>query len=177
MLKTDAKENHSAKRKETGHMTETTTKEQIGDWETELAVAMDDRRWRRALQLCSWLRYALAEQGRSDPEVEQQHRQAKEALAEQVTQERAQQAHQKEHRRLELTARRQAASGTWIQALDSIEAFYRNGADHQEALGLLQELKTRLSDRLLPIHQQLDPKAAALARRFNELLDQVRGDS
>jgi hypothetical protein len=158
-------------------VTETTTRDQIEDWETELALAMGDRQWRRALQLCSWLRYALGQQERSDPEVEQMHRQAKKALAEQVTQERAQRAGQKEYRRLRLTARRQTASGTWMQALDSIEEFYQNGASQQEALGLLQELRTRLSDRLLPIHQQLDPKAAALARRFNELLDQVRSDS
>jgi len=158
-------------------VTETTTREQIGDWETELALAIGDRQWRRALQLCSWLRYALEQQERSDPEVEQMHRQAKEALAEQVAQERAERARQKEHRRLRVTARNQAASGTWMQALDSIEAFYQNGASQQEALGLLQELKTRLSDRLFPEYRQIDPKAAALARRFNELLDQVRSDS
>ena len=86
-------------------------------------------------------------------------------------------AGEKEHRRLRLQARRQTASGTWTQALDSIEAFYRYGASQQEALGLLQELKIRLADRLLPIHQQLDPKAAALARRFSELSEQVRSDS
>ena len=157
-------------------MTET-TKEQIKQWEEELALAMVDRQWRRALQLCSWLRYSLAQQERSDPELEQMHRQAKEALTEQVAQERAQRVDRREHRRLRLTARRQTASGTWMQALDSIEAFYQKGASQQEAFSLLQELKTRLSDRLLPIHQQLDPRAAALARRFNELLDQVRGDS
>jgi len=158
-------------------VTTTTTSEQIEDWGTELALAMVDEQWRRALQLCSWLRYALEQQERSDPEVEQMHRRAKKALAEQVAQEKAQRADQKQHRRLRLTARRQTASGTWAQALDSIELFYQNGASQKEALGLLQELKTRLSDRLLPIHQQLDPKAAALARRFNELLDQVRSDS
>ena len=138
---------------------------------------MGDQQWRRALQLCSWLRYALEQQDRSDPEVEEMHRQAKKALAEQVTQERAQRAEQKKERRLQLTARRQTASGTWTQALDSIDAFYQNGASQQEALGLLQELKTRLSDRLLPIRQQLDPKVAAQVRRFNGLLGQVRSDS
>jgi hypothetical protein len=64
-----------------------------------------------------------------------------------------------------------------MQALDSIDAFCQNGASQQEALGLLQDLKTRLSERLLPEYQQMDPKAAVLARRFNELLDQVRSDS
>lgn len=158
-------------------MTQTTTRDQVEDWETELALAMVDRQWRRALRLCSWLRYALEQQERSDPKVEQMHRQAKEALAEQVAQERAERARQKEHRRLRATARNQAASATWMQALDSIEAFYQNGASQEEALGLLQELKTRLSERLLPGYRQIDPKAAALARRFNELLDQVRSDS
>lgn len=156
-------------------MTETTTRKQIEDWRTELALAMVNRQWRRALQLCSWLRYALGQQERSDPEVEQMHRQAKEALAEQVTQERVQQARQKERRRLRLTAMNQSASGTWMQALDSIEAFHQHEGSRQEALSLLQELKTRLSDRLFPTHWQKDPKAAALARRFNNVLDQVRG--
>lgn len=156
-------------------MTETTTGKQIEDWKTELALAMANRQWRRALQLCSWLRYTLEQQERSDPEVEQMHRQAKEALAEQVTQERAQQARQKEHRRLRLMAMNQSASGTWMQALDSIEALYQHEASREEALSLLQALKIRLSDRLFATYRQKDPKAAALARRFNEVLDQVRG--
>ena len=156
-------------------MTETTTGKQIEDWKTELALAMANRQWRRALQLCSWLRYTLEQQERSDPEVEQVHRQAKEALAEQVTQQRAQQARQKEHRRLRLMAMNQSASGTWMQALDSIEAFYQHEASREEALSLLQELKIRLSDRLFATYWQKDPKATALARRFNEVLDQVRG--
>ncbi len=155
-------------------MTITTAKEQIEDWKTELALAMVNQQWRRALKLCSWLRYALEQQERSDPEVEQMHRQAKEALAEQITQERAQQARQKEHRRLQRTAMNQSASGTWMQALDSIEAFYQHGASQQEALSLLQDLKIRLSDRLLPTHWQKDPKAAALARRFNKVLEKIR---
>jgi hypothetical protein len=131
-------------------VTKATTRKQIEDWKTELALAMVNRQWRRALQLCSWLRYALEQQERSDPEVEQMHRQAKEALAEQVTQERAQQARQKEHRRLRRTSMHQIVSRTWTQALDSIEALYRSGASQQETLGLLQELEGRLSDRLFP---------------------------
>ena len=156
-------------------MTGTTTGIRVEDWKTELALAMANRQWRRALQLCSWLRYTLEQQERSDPEVEQMHRQAKEALAEQVTQERAQQARQKEHRRLRLTVMNQSASGTWMQALDSIEAFYQHEASREEALSLLQVLKIRLSDRLFATYWQKDPKTAALARRFNEVLDQVRG--
>ena len=158
-------------------MTETTTNQQIEDWETELALTMDNREWRRALQLCSWLRYTLKEQDRADPELERMHRQAKEALTEQVTKERAQQVRQKEHRRLQLMAMNQSSSGTWTQALDSIEVFYQDGASQEEALGLLQELKRRLSDRLLPAYWQMDPKAAVLAQRFNELLDHIRGGS
>ena len=64
-----------------------------------------------------------------------------------------------------------------MQALDSIEGFYQSGAGQQEAFSLLQELEGRLSDRLFSTHWQRDPKAAALARRFNEILDKVRGDS
>ena len=154
-------------------MTETTTDEQIELWKEELTVAMADQQWRRALQLCSWLRYTLGQQEQSDPEVEQIHRQAKEAIAEQVTQERAQQAHQREHSRLRLAAANQSASGTWMQALDSIEGFYQNGASQQEALGLLQELKTRLSDRLLPIHQQFFLFPNLLIAFFQYLYDLI----
>jgi hypothetical protein len=158
-------------------VTKTATRKQIEDWKTELALAMVNRQWRRALQLCSWLRYALEQQERSDPEVEQMHRRAKEALAEQVTQERAQQARQKEHRRLRRTSMHQIVSRTWMQALDSIEALYWSGANRQETLGLLQELEERLSDRLLPTHWQRGSQAAALRQRFNELVERVRGDS
>lgn len=159
------------------NVTQTTTKEQVQDWESELTQAMTEQQWRRALRLCSWLRYALEQQERSDPEIEQMHRQAKEALAEQVAQERAERGRQREYGRWRATARTQAASGTWAQALDSIEVFYQNGASQQEVLGLLQKLRTRLSDRFLPEYRQMDPKAAALAQRFSEFLGQVRGDS
>lgn len=159
-------------------MTETTTTgKQIEDWKTKLALAMDNQRWRRALQLCSWLRYALGQQERSDPVVEQMHRRAKEALAKQVTQERAQQARQRDHRLLRVLAMNQIASGTWMQALDSIEAFYQNGAGQQEALGLLQELKGRLSNRSFPTSRHQDPRATALVQRFNQVLAQVRSDA
>ena len=158
-------------------MTKTTTSKQIEDWKTELALAMVNLQWRRALQLCSWLRYALEQQDHSDPEVEQMHHRAKEALAEQVAQERAQRARQKEHRRLRRTAMDQIVSGTWMQALDSIEALYRSGASQEETLDLLRELKIHLSDRLFTTHWRQDPKAAELARHFNAILGQVRGDS
>ena len=158
-------------------MTKTTTSKQIEDWKTELGSAMVDLQWRHALQLCSWLRYALEQQDHSDPEVEQMHRRAKEALAEQITQERAQQARQKEHRRLRRTAMNQSASGTWMKALDSIEALVQSGANRQETLDLLRELKIRLSDRLFTTFWRRDPKATALARRFNAILGQVRDNS
>jgi hypothetical protein len=155
----------------------TTTSKQIEDWKTELALVMVNLQWRRALQLCSWLRYALEQQDRSDPEVEQMHHRAKEALAEQVAQEREQQARQKEHRRLRRTAINHIASGTWMQALDSIEALYRSGANRQETFDLLRELKICLSDRLFTTFWRQDSKAAALAQRFNAILGHVRGDS
>jgi hypothetical protein len=63
--------------------------EQIEMWKAELALAMADARWRRALQLCSWLRFSLRQQGLSDPEMEQARQQAKEHLAETVTREKA----------------------------------------------------------------------------------------
>ena len=71
----------------------------------------------------------------------------------------------------------QSALGTWMQTLDSIEMFYRNGASQQQVLGLLQELKKRLSDQLSSTFKHQDPTAAALARRVNEILAQVRSDA
>jgi hypothetical protein len=156
-------------------MTSTTTEKQIEDWKTELASAMADGQWRRALQLCSWLRYALEEQDGSDPAVEQMQVQAKEALAEQIAQERAARAREKEQRRLRVVAMNQIASGTWMQALDSTDLFYQNGASPEETLDLLQQFRTRLSGRVLPTSWQKAPNAEALAQRFNELLDRVRG--
>jgi hypothetical protein len=159
------------------NVTKTTTNQQIEDWKTELASAMVDRQWRRALQLCSWLRYALEQQECSDPEVEQMHHQAKEALSKQVTRERALQALQREYRRLQITVMNPNASGPWMQVLDSIAVFYQNGASQQEVLDLLQELKIRLTDRSFSMHRSKDPRAAALVRRFNEVLAQVRSDA
>ena len=159
-------------------MTETmTTDKQIEDWKIELTCAMGDQRWRRALQLCSWLRYALGRQERSDSEVEQDHQRAKEALAGQVAEERAQRARQRNHHLLRVLAANQIASGTWMQALDSIEAFYQNGAGEQEALGLLQELKRHLSDHSFLAHPHQDPMTEALVQRFNQVLAQVRSDA
>ena len=69
-------------------MAQTTNREQIDVWKKELAEAMDSQQWQLALKLCSWLRYALHQQDLSDPEVEEAHRQAKEALARQVIEEK-----------------------------------------------------------------------------------------
>jgi hypothetical protein len=148
--------------------------EQVDDWRDQLTLAMANQQWRRALQLCSWLRYALEKD--PDPEIEQLHRRAKESLAKQVAQERAQQAQESEHRRLRHTVTTHIAAGTWMKAFDALEALYKSSADRQELLGFLRELKIRLSDRLLPTHWEMDPTASTLARRFDELLAEARED-
>ena len=158
-------------------MAEITTEEQIHIWKEELAVTMTSRQWKRALQLCSWLRYALEQRGHSDPEVEQMHGQAKEALAEQVTRERAERVDQREHRRLRRMTSHQINSRTWMQALDSIEALYQSTDDQQETLGLLQHLDEHLTDRLFPAQLQEGTRAAALRLRYAELVERVRADS
>ena len=160
-------------------MTETATGEQIEIWKKELAVAMADQQWRLALKLCSWLRYALSQQTLSDPEVEEVHRQAKEALAEQVTRERTEHEREEERerrlRRLPRTVMRQIISADWDGALDSIEALYQDGANRQEAIRLLQELKLRMATLLSPTYRQMDQRAAALGKRFDELVERVSG--
>lgn len=154
-------------------MTETTAGEQIEIWKKELAIAMADEQWRRALQLCSWLRYTLRQQELSDPEVEEAHRQAKEALAEQVIREKTQQEREGRHRRLRRQTMYQIVSGDWEQALDSIEALYQDGANRQEVIHLLQELKARWPTTQTPKYRQADQRAAALGRRFDELVERV----
>ena len=161
-------------------MTETTTEEQIDIWKKELATAIADEQWRLALKLCSWLRYALSQQGLSDPEVEEVHRQAKEALAEQVIREKTRQEREEEHerglRQLRRTVMHQIVSADWDGALDSIEALYQDGADRREAIRLLQELKVRMATLLSPKYRQVDQRAAALGKRFDELVERVDGD-
>jgi len=162
-------------------VTETTAGEQIEIWKEELAAAMDEEQWRLALKLCSWVRYALSQQGLSDPEVEEAQRQAKEALAEQVTREKTQQEHEEERqrgfRRLRRMVMHQIVSGDWTQALDSIEALYQDGANRQEAIHLLRELKARLATLLSPRYRQMDRRVAALGRRFDELAERVGGST
>jgi glutamine synthetase adenylyltransferase len=160
-------------------VTETTTEEQIEIWKEELAIAMTGNQWRIALKLCSWLRYALSQQGLSDPEVEEVHRQAKKALAEQVTREKTQQEREEERgrrlRRLRRTVMHQIVSADWDRALGSIETLYEDGANREEALRLLRELKGRLATVLSPQHRQVDQRAAALGRRFDKLVERVGG--
>ncbi len=150
-----------------------TTEEQIEVWKKELPRAMADQRWRRALQLCSWLRYALWQQGCSDPGVEQVQRQAKEALVEQVSREKTQQERDEERLQLRRKIMQQIVSGNWEQALDSIEVFYQDEADQQETISLLRELKPRLGNMLNSEYRRMDRRAAALGRRFDELMEQV----
>lgn len=156
-------------------MTERMSSEQLEEWRDQLTLAMANQQWRRALQLCSWLRYAL--EGNPDPELEQLHRQAKESLSKQVAQERAQRVHENEHHRLRHAVATHISSGAWMKAFDAIEALYESSADQQELLGFLRELKFRLADRLLPTHWERDPTAPALARRFDDLLAEARKDT
>jgi alkanesulfonate monooxygenase SsuD/methylene tetrahydromethanopterin reductase-like flavin-dependent oxidoreductase (luciferase family) len=155
-------------------VTETTAGEQIEIWKKELAIAMADEQWRRALQLCSWLRYTLRQQELSDPEMEEVHRQAKEALAKQVSREKTQQQHEERHRQLRREIMHQIVSGDWEQALDSIEALYQDGANRQEAIHLLQELKARLPTTLTPEYRQAAQRAA-LGQRLDELVERIGG--
>lgn len=160
-------------------MTETTDEEQIVIWKKELATAMADQQWRLALKFCSWLRYALSLQGRSDPEVEEAHQQTKEALAKQIAREKTQQEREEEHegrhQRLRSEAMYQIISGNWDGALDSIEKLYQDKADRQEAIHLLQELKARTLTFLSPTYRQRDERAAALGKRFDALVERVGG--
>ncbi len=157
-------------------MTETTDGEQVEIWKEELTQSLADQQWRHAIQLCSWLRYALWQQGRSDPGVEQAQRQAKEALAEQMTRERTQQERDEEYLRQRRQIMRQIIAGDWEQAMDSIEVFVQDRTNRTAAVHLLQELKMRLGRRLNPQYRKMDLRLAALGRRFDELTEQVYGD-
>jgi alkanesulfonate monooxygenase SsuD/methylene tetrahydromethanopterin reductase-like flavin-dependent oxidoreductase (luciferase family) len=149
-------------------LTETRTEEQTEIWKNELAIAMADEQWRLALKLCSWLRYILGQQELPDPEVEQAQRQAKEGLAEQVIREKAQQEREERRRRLQRQAMYQILSGDWDRALDLIEALYQHGANRQEVIHLLQELKKRLPTMSIPEYRQR-------GQRVDELVERVGG--
>lgn len=156
-------------------MTETTTGEQIDVWKEELAEAMDSQQWRLALRLCSWLRYDLHQQGLTDPEVEEAHRQAKEALAWQMDREKVQQEQEEGYRELGYRIMAQIIHGDWTLALFSIEMLHQQGAPRREVLDLLQEFKARAATLLSPKYRETDPQAATLGRRFDRLVEQVGG--
>ena len=160
-------------------MTEMTTEERIDTWKKELATAMADEQWRLALKFCSWLRHTLSLQGRTDPEVETVHQQAKEALRKQVINEKVQQKHEREdkekHRKLRSEVMHRVVSGDGNGALDLIETIYADGANRQEAIHLLQELKARSATKLSPRYRQTDQQAAIFGKRFDELTERVGG--
>jgi hypothetical protein len=149
-------------------LTETRAEEQIEIWKNELAIAMADEQWRLALQLCSWLRHSLGQQELSDPEVEQTQRQAKEGLAEQVIRDKGQQEREGGRRRLERQVMYHILAGEWDRSLDSIEALYQQGANRQEVIHLLQELKNRLPTMSVPAYRQR-------GHRVDELMERVGG--
>ncbi len=155
-------------------MTEETIDEQIKNWKNEMAIAIDNEQWRHALKLCGWLRYALRQQDSSDPEVDAAHRLAKDALAKQLAREKT--ASEKHRRQRDLTMR-QIITGEWKQALTSIEILYKDGTNRQEVIDLLQEFKGRTRTLLTSSWRRVDPQAAALGQRFDELVEQVAGDS
>jgi hypothetical protein len=155
-------------------MSEMTAEEQIVAWKEELAPAMADQQWRHALQLCSWLRYALWQQGSSDPQVDEAHRRAKEGLAEQVDREKDKSKHTADLRRRRDGIMQQIATAQWSQALSSIDAFLQDGAGRDEIRHLLKELQTRMGRILGLQYRQMDRRAAALGRRFDDLEERTR---
>jgi hypothetical protein len=156
-------------------MDEMTAEEKIEAWKVELEMAMADQQWRRALQLCSWLRYALWQKELSDPQVEAAHRQAKEGLAKQVDRERSQQRQKGEQRQRRDGIMQQIASGQNEQALDSIAILHQDGADRQVVIHLLQELRARMGRLLGPNYRRTNRRAARLGNRFDELETRARG--
>jgi hypothetical protein len=161
-------------------MNETTDWEQIETWKKELATAMADQQWQLALKFCSWLRYTLSLQERSDPEVEEAHQQAKEALARQIDRGKTLQGLEVErkgrYQQMRPSAMHQIISGDWVGAMDSIETLYQGEADRPEAIRLLKALKARTTTLLSPIYRQRDERSAALGKRFDVLVELVGGD-
>jgi hypothetical protein len=156
-------------------MDETTAEERIEAWKDELELAMTDQQWRRALQLCSWLRYVLWQTGLSDPLVEAAHHQAKEGMAKQVDREKSQQRHKGEQQQQWDGIMQQIASGQNEQALDSIAVLHRDGADRQAVIQLLQELRARMGRVLGPNYRRTNRLAALFGDRFDELEARARG--
>lgn len=155
-------------------MTKGTTDEQIKNWKNELAIAMDNEEWQHALKLCGWLRYTLRQQDLSDPDVNEAHRQAKDALAKQLVRENTVYEQHQKQRHLIMY---QIISREWDQVLMSIETHYKDGASREETINLLQEFKGRTRTLLTDSWRQKDPQAAVLGRQFDELVEQVAGGS
>ena len=155
-------------------MDEMTAEEQIEVWKEQLALAMTDQQWRHALQLCSWLRYALWQQELSDPQVDEAHRQAKVGLAEQMVGEKKRQKQTEAQRRRRDGIMQQIATAQWSQALDSIDAFHQDGAGRKELTHLLKELQTRMGRVLGLQYRQMNRRAGVLGRRFDELEELAR---
>ena len=160
--------------KEQDSMDELTAMEQIEAWKEQLALATADEQWRHALQLCSWLRYALWQQELSDPQVDESHRLAKAGLAGLVNKEKSQQRHKEAQRRRRDAIMQQIATAQWSQALDSIDAFHQDGAGRKELDHLLKELETRMGRVLGLQYRQMNRRAGLLGRRFDELEERAR---
>ena len=160
-------------------MTETTSENQVQIWKEELATAMTGEQWKPALKLCSWLRYTLQEQGASDPEVEEAHRQAKEGLADQAIRTNSQQEseaiHARSYEKRRTNIMHQIIAGRWDKALDSIEELHEDGISRHEIVDLLRELRARTASLLAPSYRRVDNRAARLGRRFDELVQRVHG--
>ncbi len=150
-------------------MDETTVEGQIEAWKNELELATADQQWRRALQLCSWLRYELWQTELSDPLVEAAHHQAKEGLAKAVEREKSQQRHKMEQRQQRDGIMRQIASGQNEQALDSIAVLQQDGADREMVMHLLKEIRTRKGRVLSVNYRRANRRAALMGDRLDEL--------
>ena len=82
--------------------------------------------------------------------------------------EKAQQEREERHRRLQRQATYQILTGDWDRALDLIEALYLHGANRQEVIRLLQELKNRLPTMSIPEYRQR-------GQRVDEFVEPVDG--
>ncbi len=154
--------------------TEMTVEEQISVWKEELEPAMADEQWRHALQLCGWLRYALWQQGTSDPQVDEAHRRAKVGLAEDVDRETEQEKNREEMQQRRDEIQQHITTAQWSQALSLLDVFHQEGASREEIRQLLKELQTRMGRILGLQYRQMDRRAAALGRRFDELEERTR---
>lgn len=155
---------------------EMTNQEQMAAWRQELDQAIDDKQWQRAIQLCSWLRYALWQQESSDPEVDEALHLAKERLAKKKLQHEKHKQHQKEDRQRRDVILQGIAASQPKEAFDSIEEFYKEGANGQEVIQLLDALKTRFSRMLGSRYRDKNWQAAAFGRRIDELEERARSN-